>query len=127
MTSRRWVRWPATTASPRSSSGSATAVTTDITSIMRTSSRSNCSNWIFRRLLRRAASRYSIAAQVISRCLRRLHKWISTGAAAAASHPSMAGLAMSKASGRVSMAKQFRMSGVVDCVLDESCAFLMKR
>ena len=51
-----------------------------------------------RRALRlTAASRKSIAAQGVSRCLRRLSRWISHGAAAAASHQNAGRLSKPKA------------------------------
>ena len=49
----------------------------------RMANNSNCSIRIRRAFLRTAASRYSIAAQGDSRCLRRFQRWMMIGTAAA--------------------------------------------
>ena len=64
---------------------------------MRIASSSHCSSSSRRVCRLTAASRYSIAAQDISRYLRRLQQWIRIGAAAAASQPSIGRLASPKA------------------------------
>ena len=83
--------------------GSATASTTSTTNSVRSSNSSHCSINSRRVCRRTAASRYSIAANDISRYFRRLQRWISIGTAAAASQPSIGKLVHPKArSGRTS-------------------------
>ena len=62
-----------------SRNGLAIAVTTRRTSKVRTARRSHCSIRIRREFLRIAASRNRIAAQRISRSLRRLSRWMMIG------------------------------------------------
>ncbi len=58
---------------------------------VRTANRIHCSIWIRREFLRMAISRYCMAAHGTSRYLRFDSKWMTSGAAAAASQPSIQG------------------------------------